>query len=201
MHYRSLGIVTVILALIGLLGPGLRADTSFIRGDINDDGAVQISDVITLLDYLFGSDAPALRCADAADGNDDGAIQISDAIYLLAYLFTPGSPPPPDPFPACGFDRTGDPLECEGSPQACPDLQPLLLLWPMLGTDARDWVINNYVDLDTGAGVLDYLFIAFSGEGSSRSVSTDWVTLKGDTGTDKGELVLEIRGNGKISTY
>lgn len=54
---------------------------------------------------------------------------------------------------------------------------------------------------DTGAGVLDYLFLAFSGEGSSRSVSTDWVTLKGDTGTDKGELVLEVRGNGKIYTY
>ncbi len=31
-----------------------------------------------------------------------------------------------------------------------------MLLWPVAGQDGADWVINNYVDLDTGPGVLDY---------------------------------------------
>jgi hypothetical protein len=31
-----------------------------------------------------------------------------------------------------------------------------LLLWPLAGTDGRDWVINNYVDLDATSGTLDY---------------------------------------------
>ena len=29
--------------------------------------------------------------------------------------------------------------------------------WPMPGSGAPDWVINNYVDLDPGPGVLDYM--------------------------------------------
>jgi murein DD-endopeptidase MepM/ murein hydrolase activator NlpD len=30
------------------------------------------------------------------------------------------------------------------------------LLWPLAGQDGRDWVINNYVDLDATSGILDY---------------------------------------------
>jgi murein DD-endopeptidase MepM/ murein hydrolase activator NlpD len=30
------------------------------------------------------------------------------------------------------------------------------LLWPLAGRDGRDWVINNYVDLDPTGGTLDY---------------------------------------------
>lgn len=30
------------------------------------------------------------------------------------------------------------------------------LLWPLAGRDGRDWVINNYVDLDATSGTLDY---------------------------------------------
>ena len=30
------------------------------------------------------------------------------------------------------------------------------LMWPIAGTDGRDWVINNYVDLDATTGMRDY---------------------------------------------
>ena len=30
------------------------------------------------------------------------------------------------------------------------------LIWPLAGRDGRDWVINNYVDLDATGGTLDY---------------------------------------------
>ena len=32
-----------------------------------------------------------------------------------------------------------------------------LLVWPVPGVDGRDWVINNYVDLDLGLGRIDYM--------------------------------------------
>jgi murein DD-endopeptidase MepM/ murein hydrolase activator NlpD len=43
-------------------------------------------------------------------------------------------------------------------PPPIPPVTPssTLLLWPLGGTDGRDWVINNYVDLDTTSGTLDY---------------------------------------------
>jgi len=81
----------------------------FRRGDANGDLAVDISDAVTTLGYLFtgGVEPP---CLDAADANDDGALDISDAVTSLGYLFTGGvAPPTPGP-EACGPDPTADPL-------------------------------------------------------------------------------------------
>ena len=39
-------------------------------------------------------------------------------------------------------------------PPETPSSTPLL--WPLVGSDGRDWVINNYVDLDATSGTLDY---------------------------------------------
>jgi len=88
-----------------------------IRGDANGDGAVDLGDVISMLDVLFGGAGPA-ACKDANDANDDGANDISDPIFALAYLFSMGASPSP-PFPGCGSDPTSDGLNCTGSP-ACP---------------------------------------------------------------------------------
>ncbi|MFQ5653261.1 MAG: hypothetical protein ACE5GW_00845, partial [Planctomycetota bacterium] len=82
----------------------------FIRGDANLSGVINLADVITILNALFGGGI--LACQDAGDTNDDGGLDISDAIYLLSYLFLPGSPPPPPPHPGAGQDPTPDPLTC-----------------------------------------------------------------------------------------
>lgn len=80
----------------------------FTRGDATGDGKVNMSDVVSLLDYLFkGGDEP--DCHDAADATDDGLIDISDALYELEFLFKSGSYLPP-PFPEPGFDPTDDAL-------------------------------------------------------------------------------------------
>ncbi len=89
----------------------------FRRGDCNDDGGIDIADVIRGLDILF-SGAAAAACDDSCDNNDDGGFDISDAVYLLATLFT-GGPPPPAPNPACGIDPTADPLGCVAN-TSCP---------------------------------------------------------------------------------
>ena len=89
---------------------------SFIRGDCNADGAIDIADPIHDLAHQF-TGGPA-RCLDAHDVNDDGAVDLGDPIAALAHLFT-GGPPPPAPFPSCGVDPTPDTVTCAHGP-SCP---------------------------------------------------------------------------------
>lgn len=87
------------------------------RGDINQDGTLDISDPSKLLNVLFsGGTAP--DCVDAMDLNDDGVVDISDAVYGLAFLFS-GGPAPPAPYPDCGVDASADALTCGSYPPCC----------------------------------------------------------------------------------
>jgi hypothetical protein len=88
------------------------AGYSFVRGDANLDGAVDIGDAIAILDHLFGENK--LTCEDALDVNDDGALMIDDPIRLLMYLFVSPVPAIPAPFGAAGPDPTQDALGCGG---------------------------------------------------------------------------------------
>ena len=75
----------------------------FVRGRVNGDDKVDISDAVALLSFLFGS-GEAPDPLDAGDLNKDGSTDISDAIYLLDYLFR-GGPVIPGPYPEPGPDR------------------------------------------------------------------------------------------------
>ncbi len=58
-------------------------------GDVNQDGQIDVTDVINILNYLFlGGWQPRRRLADA-DAN--GAIDLSDAMVILRYLFLGGN--------------------------------------------------------------------------------------------------------------
>ena len=94
-----------------------RTDTTFVRGEFNNDDSVDIADAIGILGYLFGGEA-APSCMDAGDVNDDGSVDISDCIALLGFLFA-NRPGPEHPFPDCGPDPTHDVLDCLGSVTAC----------------------------------------------------------------------------------
>jgi hypothetical protein len=105
--------------------PGLDIDgngvidtcTRFLRGDSNGDLTLNIADVITALDALFGP-IPSL-CDVATDSNDDSLLNIADPIYLLGHLFS-GGPLPPAPNISCGTDPTSPgALPCTTLP-ACP---------------------------------------------------------------------------------
>ena len=84
-------------------------ETPFIRGDVNGDSGIDISDPITTLGYLFTGGS--ITCEKAADSNDDGGVNIADAIQLLSHLFS-GTAAPPAPFPSCDPDPTDDALDC-----------------------------------------------------------------------------------------
>ena len=89
---------------IRILGAGFR------RGDANGDRDVNLSDALTVLNFLFlgGSDP---SCDDAADTDDSGVIELTDGVFALNALFLGGDslPPPVE----CGHDPSQDELECE----------------------------------------------------------------------------------------
>jgi surface protein len=51
-------------------------------GDVNDDGQVNISDVVTLVNYILGQD-PSPFVFEAADVNEDTQINIGDVVALV----------------------------------------------------------------------------------------------------------------------
>ncbi len=118
---------TVIIAGVAALGPSeftifrvvlerSAPAPSFRRGDVNGDGAFDISDPTAILGFLFLG-APAPGCLKAADLNSSGVLDLSDAIYALTFLFL-GGPPPPGPFDECGTEPVPTDLDCGSTP--CP---------------------------------------------------------------------------------
>lgn len=89
----------------------------FQRGDVNDDGDVDIVDLVRTIRYIFALDAIVPRCAKAADVNDDGEVGIADALDQVQYFFL-GRATIAVPAGFCGVDVTEDDLECRGS-QVC----------------------------------------------------------------------------------
>ena len=68
-------------------------------GDCNQDGTLDLSDVICLLGHLFQGNPATLPCSTTPanlalmDCNQDGGTDLSDAIYKLAFLFQGGAGP------------------------------------------------------------------------------------------------------------
>ena len=60
---------------------------AILRGDVNGDGNVNISDVTALIDYLLSGEASGID-TEAADCNQDGSINISDVTALIDYLLS-----------------------------------------------------------------------------------------------------------------
>jgi hypothetical protein len=65
---------------------------SYLPGDVNDDGTVDIADIIFLVNYLYRFGPPPSPIA-AGDTNCDGVVQVGDIISLIDYLFKNGLPP------------------------------------------------------------------------------------------------------------
>jgi hypothetical protein len=132
----ALGLLVVLALSARVLA---ECPPEFQRADSDANGALEITDAVYILSYLFLGEEPP-PCLDAADANDDGALNVADPIWILLFLFS-GGPPPPPPHGACGEDLTEDALGCDR--------------YPPCGTDTPDEVervFGTFHILDTLAG-------------------------------------------------
>jgi hypothetical protein len=108
---RFIAVFAFAILAFGLgLTARLSAAGEFVRGDVDRNGQVEISDSIAIFGALFlGGAEPG--CLDAADANDSGRVNIADGIYILNFLFR-GERAPPSPYPVPGADPTNDLLDC-----------------------------------------------------------------------------------------
>jgi hypothetical protein len=88
----------------------------FRRGDANNSGALEISDAIGSLGFLFAGGARP-GCLDALDVDDNGRIDVSDPVAGLNFLFLGGAAPPAPGPASCGRDPTEDGLDCAEYPR------------------------------------------------------------------------------------
>ena len=88
-----------------------KATTSSIKGDVNNDGALDISDVLCTVDYILGKDVSDFD-ANVADVNKDGDIDISDVLMIVDIILgkiidNPDNPSLPIDNPEGGDPGTG----------------------------------------------------------------------------------------------
>ena len=106
-YFPALGKTSIAISRDGVP----PVDHAFIRGDMNQDSRVNVSDMIAILGHLFWSRSQP--CEKAGDSNDDGKLDLPDVIFLGDFLFREGPPIFP-PVLQCGLDPTSDNLSCDG---------------------------------------------------------------------------------------
>ena len=89
----------------------------FQRGDSNDDGTINIADIIWMLAEMF-TGGTTTDCLSADDTNADGLNDAADAVYTATYIFL-GGPAPAAPFGSCGSVGGQTPADCL-SFNSCP---------------------------------------------------------------------------------
>jgi hypothetical protein len=64
-----------------------------VRGDVNRNGVIDISDAVFILSWLFVDPNMVPECENSAEVNGDGTVNVADATYLLNFLFLGGPAP------------------------------------------------------------------------------------------------------------
>ena len=78
----SRGIWCCIMLLTGIVLSNASTDTMPIVGDVNDDGVVDIADVVLLVNHIVGKPTDVFNSGQA-DVDNDGVIDIADAVRII----------------------------------------------------------------------------------------------------------------------
>ncbi|MBI4586433.1 MAG: hypothetical protein HY717_20680 [Planctomycetes bacterium] len=90
----------------------------FKRGDCDSSGALDVTDAIVGLIYLFLGGAEP-KCMEACNVDDAGDYDITDAISFLQSIFLGAFTIMPPAFPLCGVDPTPSSVSCKQSHDDC----------------------------------------------------------------------------------
>ncbi len=102
----ALGLLSQLLLVIAT--PGLVSAAERERGDLNNDGNIDLSDLVQYFGFLTRGEYSGF-CRIVADVNGDERLDYSDAIYLSLFLFSDGPDlvPLPSLMTPCGDPMTG----------------------------------------------------------------------------------------------
>ena len=75
------------LLIVLMMLASFTAGAENLRGDVDQDGRVNIADVTSLIDYLLTNDATGISLANA-DSDLDGRVNIADVTEMIDYLLT-----------------------------------------------------------------------------------------------------------------
>ena len=84
---------------------GLTLDLAFvittsevpvICGDVNNDGIVNVGDIVYLVSYLYKSGPAPVPMPCVGDVNNDDIVNVGDIVYLVSYLYKSGPVPNPN---------------------------------------------------------------------------------------------------------
>jgi hypothetical protein len=64
------------------------------NGDSNNDGTINVSDAVWIINYIFVGASHPLPETYSGDANCDEIVNVSDAVYIINYVFVGGPPPP-----------------------------------------------------------------------------------------------------------
>ena len=198
---RPLSVPVVALCLMGMTTTSYG--DSFIRGDVNEDAVVDVSDAVCLLFYLFVPESPCgdPDCLDALEVNDDGGIDVADSIFGLTWLFMFGPPPPPPGF-VCGPDPTEDAVDCRDYDFCEDEFCPVIRLGSMgihrnsdVAVDGEGNVIvawESDVDED---GLYQLRAASFTGQGEERY---DPFTVNGTSSGQQFNVAIGVDAAGRM---
>ncbi len=72
---------------------------TFTCGDVDDDGAINLIDILYLIDFIYGDPAgPQPDPLISGDADGDGFVNLIDILYLIDFVYSE----PPGPGPVCG---------------------------------------------------------------------------------------------------
>ena len=146
----------LVLAVLPVMSSPAGAAQTFVRGDGNVDGSIDLSDPLLTLFWHFAAGAEP-PCLDAADADDSGTIDITDVIGILDYLFLEGKNPA-SPFPNCGLDLTADAIDCGSFPRCKVNVAPTAVF----SASVRTGIVPLTVEFDaSGSSDLDGQIVVY----------------------------------------
>ena len=73
-------------------GYSITVNEGFVVGDADGDEIINISDVVYLINYIFGG-GPVPEPMSSGDADCSGTVDVADVVFLIAYIFSGGPAP------------------------------------------------------------------------------------------------------------